>query len=123
MLPVVLYGCDTWPIKLREERIMKLSENRVLRKICEPKREAEEYCITRIFITFTLHEKLRRTRWEGHIAGMGEMRNLYSILIGKPEGKRPLGRRRRRWQYIRMGFKETGWEDVDWIHLVQDSDQ
>jgi hypothetical protein len=45
------------------------------------------------------------------------------ILIGKPEGKKPLGRRRRRWEdNIKMGLRETGWEGVDWIHLAQDWD-
>jgi len=47
----------------------------------------------------------------------------YKIFIGKPEGKRPLGRPRRRWQYIRMDLREIRWEDVDWIHLVQGRDQ
>jgi hypothetical protein len=55
---------------------------------------------------------------------MGEMRNAYNIWIGKPEGKTPLGRPRHRWKdNIRMDLGEIGWEAVDWIHLVQDSDQ
>jgi hypothetical protein len=53
-----------------------------------------------------------------------ETRNAYSILVGKPEGKRPLGRsRRKRDDKIRMDIREIGWEDVDWIHLAQDRDQ
>jgi hypothetical protein len=52
------------------------------------------------------------------------MKNAYKILVGKPEGKRPLGRHRRRWEdNIRMDVKETGWEGVDWIHLAKDRDQ
>jgi hypothetical protein len=55
---------------------------------------------------------------------MEEMRNSYKILVGKPEGKRPLGTYRRRWEYnIKMDLKETGWEDADWIHVVQYRDQ
>jgi hypothetical protein len=55
---------------------------------------------------------------------MGGMRNAYDILVGKPEGKRPLGRPRHRWEdNIRMNLREIGWEGVDWIHLAQDRDQ
>jgi hypothetical protein len=54
----------------------------------------------------------------------GENWNAYRILVGKPEGKRPLGRPRRRWVYnIKIDLSETGWDDVDWIHLAQDRDQ
>jgi hypothetical protein len=52
-----------------------------------------------------------------------EMRSAYSILVGKPEGMRPLGKPRRRWENIRMGLRETGWEGEDWIHLATDSEQ
>jgi hypothetical protein len=52
---------------------------------------------------------------------MGEMRNAYEVCVGKPEGKRPPGRPRRRWENnIRTLFKETEWEDMDWIHIAQD---
>jgi hypothetical protein len=55
---------------------------------------------------------------------MGEMRNPYDILVGKPEGKRPLGRHGRRWKYnIRVDLGEVGWESVDWMNLAQDRDQ
>jgi hypothetical protein len=63
-------------------------------------------------------------RWAGHVAHMGEMGNAYKILIGKPEGKRPLGRRRLRWEdSIRIDLKEIGRKIVDWMHLAQDRDQ
>jgi hypothetical protein len=68
--------------------------------------------------------KARRMRWEGHVARMGEVRDAYNILVGKPEGRRPLGRPRRRWEDdIKMDLRETGFGDVDWIHLAQDRDR
>jgi hypothetical protein len=55
---------------------------------------------------------------------MGEGRNVYRVLVGKPEGKRPLGRPRHRWEdEIKMDLRETGWEGVEWIHLAQDRDR
>jgi hypothetical protein len=55
---------------------------------------------------------------------MGEKRNAYRVLVGKPEGKRPLGRPRRRWEDItKMHLKEVGWGGIDWIHLAQDRDE
>jgi hypothetical protein len=66
----------------------------------------------------------RRMRWAGHVARMGETRNADRILVGKPEGKRPLGRPRRRWvDNIKMDLTEIGWDGVDWIELAQDRDQ
>jgi hypothetical protein len=64
--------------------------------------------------------KSRRIKWAGHVARMGEKKNAYRILVGKPEGKRPLGRRRRRWEdNIRMDLREIGWGGMDWIDLAQ----
>jgi hypothetical protein len=55
---------------------------------------------------------------------MGKKRNEYKILVGKPEGKRPLGRSRRRWvDGVKMGLREIGWDGMDWIDLAQDGDQ
>jgi hypothetical protein len=55
---------------------------------------------------------------------MGEVRGAYNILVGKPEGRRPLGRPRRRWKYnIKMDLREIGFGDVDWINLTQDMDR
>jgi hypothetical protein len=68
--------------------------------------------------------KSRRMRLAEHVARMGEKRNAYRILVGKPEGKRPLGRPRRRWVgNIKMDLREIGWDGVDWIDLAQDRDQ
>jgi hypothetical protein len=65
--------------------------------------------------------KSRRMRWAGHVARMGEKRNAYRLLVGKPEGKRPLGRPSRRWvDNIRMDLGKVGWGDVDWIGLAKD---
>jgi hypothetical protein len=66
----------------------------------------------------------RRIRWAGHVAQMGEKRNAYRILVGKPDGRRPLGRPRCRWVVnIKMGLREIEWDGVDWIDMVQDRDQ
>jgi hypothetical protein len=63
-------------------------------------------------------------RWAGHVALMGEERNVYKVLVVKPEGKRPLGRTRRRWEDgIRMDLREIGLGGVDWIRLTQDRDR
>jgi hypothetical protein len=67
--------------------------------------------------------KLRRVRWAGHVALM-EKRNAYRIFVRNPEGKRPLGRPRRRWvNNIKMYLREIGWDGMDWIDLAQDRDQ
>jgi hypothetical protein len=63
-------------------------------------------------------------RWAGHAARMGEDRNVYRVLVGKPEGNRPLGRPRRSWDDgIRMDLRDIGWGSVDWIQLAQDRDR
>jgi hypothetical protein len=63
-------------------------------------------------------------RWAGHVARMGEKRNAYRILVGKLEGKRPLRGPRRRWvDNIKMNLREIGWNDMDWIDLIQDRTQ
>jgi len=62
-------------------------------------------------------------RLAGHAARMLKMRNGFKILVGEPEGKRPLGRPRRRWEdNIRMYLRETGWGGMDWLNLAQDRD-
>jgi hypothetical protein len=68
--------------------------------------------------------KSRRMKWAGHVARMGAKRNAYRILVGKSEGRSPLGRPRRRWMgSIKIDIREIGWDDMDWIDLVQDRDQ
>ena len=68
--------------------------------------------------------KSRRLRWAGHVARMEAYRNAYRILVGKPEGKRPLWRPRRRWEdNIKMDLREVGCDAGDWIDLAEDRDQ
>jgi hypothetical protein len=65
--------------------------------------------------------KLCRLRWAGHVARMREWRGAYRALVRKPEGRRPLGRPRRRWENnIKIDLREVGWEGIDWIDLAQD---
>jgi hypothetical protein len=68
--------------------------------------------------------KARKIRWAGHVARMGKVRGAYNILDGRHEGRRPLGRPRRRWEdNIKMDLREIGFGDVDWIHLARDGDR
>ena len=68
--------------------------------------------------------KSRRMRWAGHVVCMGEGRGVYRVLMGKPEGRRPLGRPRLRWEdSIRMDLREVGCGCVDWMELAQDRDR
>jgi hypothetical protein len=127
---VVLYGCETWSLTLREEHRLRVFENRVLKMIFGPKRD-EVTGEWRKLHNEELHHlysspstirimKARRMRLAGHVARMGDKRNAYRLLVGK----RPLGRPRRRWlDNIRMDLGEFGWGDVDWIGLAQDSDR
>ena len=68
--------------------------------------------------------KSRRMRWAGHVACMGKRRGVYRVLVGKPEGKRPLGRPRRRWENtIEMDLQEVGYWGMDCIDLAEDRDR
>jgi hypothetical protein len=68
--------------------------------------------------------KSMRMRWAGHVARMEKKMNAYRILMGKPEGKRPLERPRRRWvNNIKIDLREIGWDGMDWIDLAQDMSQ
>jgi len=118
---------------LREEKKLRVFENMVLRRIFGPRRDEETgewrrlhneelndlYCSPNIVRVI----KSRRMRWAGHVACMGEERWVYRVLVGKPEGKRPLGRPRRRWvDNIRMDLQEVEYGYMDWIGLAQDRD-
>jgi hypothetical protein len=116
ILPVALYGCETWSLTLREKHRMSVFENRVLRRIFGPKRDEISGEWRRLYIG-ELHNlysfpyinrqiKPRRMKWAGHVARMGEGRKVYKVLMGKPEGKRPLGSPRHRWEDgIRMDLR------------------
>jgi hypothetical protein len=106
-------------------------ENRVLRRIFGPKRDEvkgewrklhnEELRDLYSSPSIIRILKSRRMRWAGHVARMGTKMNAYRLLVGKPEGRRPLGRpRRRRVDNIGMDVGEVGWDDLDWIGLAQD---
>jgi hypothetical protein len=67
---------------------------------------------------------MKARRWAGRVPRKGEKRNMYRLLVGKPEGRKPLGRPRRRWlDNIRMDLVEVGWGDEDWIGLAHDRDR
>jgi hypothetical protein len=119
----VVYGCETWSLTLREEHRLRVLENRVLRRIFGPKgdevtgewRKLHNEELPDLYSSPSII-RIIKMRWEGHVARMGAKRNAYRLLVGEPEGKRPLGRPRRRWvDNIRMGLGKTGWGGVDWI--------
>jgi len=124
ILPVVLYGCETWSLTLQEERKLRVFENKVLRRIFGPRRDEvmgewgrlhnEEINVLYSSPNIVQVIKSRRMRWAGHVARMDEERGVYRVLVGKPEGKRPLGRPRRRWvDNVRMDLQEVGC-GLDW---------
>jgi hypothetical protein len=120
IVPVVLCGCETWSVTLREGHRLGVFGNRVLRGMFGPmgdevtgegrklhSGELHNLYSSRDIIT---QIKSRRMRWAEHVARMGEGRNVYRVLVGKPEGKRPLGRPRRRWEDgININLREIGW--------------
>jgi hypothetical protein len=115
---------------LREEHRLRVSENRLLRRIFVPKREVDG--LWRKLHNDELHNlyslpnivrviKSRRLRWAGHVACMREGRGVYRVLVGKPKGKRPLGRARCKWEdNIKLDLREKGTDGANWIWLAQD---
>jgi hypothetical protein len=127
ILPVVLDGCETWSLTLREERRLRVFENRVLRRVFGPgewrKLHNEELSDLYSLPNIVRVVKSRRMRWAGHVACMGQGRGVYRVLVGKPEGKRPLRRPRRRWEVnIKLDLQEVGGGCGDWMELAQDRD-
>jgi len=109
-------------------------ENRVLRRVFGPKRDevTGEWRKLHNEKLNDLHSlpnivrvvKSRRMRWAGHVARMGEDRGVHRVLVGKPDGKRPLGRPRRRWKdNIKMDLQKVGGCRGDWMELAQDRDR
>jgi hypothetical protein len=121
-------------LTLREERRLRVFENRVLRRVFGPKRDEvtgewrklhnEELNDLYFLPNIVEVVKSRRMRWAGHVARMGEDRGVHRVLVGKPEGKRPLGRPRCRWvDNIKMVLQEVGGGHVDWMELAQSLDR
>ena len=109
-------------------------ENRVLRRIFGPKRDEVTGELRKLHndelndlysspnIIRVINS--RRMRWAGHVALMGQSRDVYRVLVGKPEGKRPLGRLGRGWEdNIKMDLQEVGWVNMDWIDMAEDRDR
>ena len=124
----------TWSLTLWEERKLRVFENTVLRRIFGPRRDEvtgewrrlhyEELNDLYTSPNIVRVIKSRIMRWAGYVARMGEERGVYRVLVGKPEGKRPLGRPRRGWvDNIRTDLQEVGCGYVDWIGLAQDRDR
>jgi hypothetical protein len=130
IFPVVLCGCETWSLTLREEHRLRVFGNRVLRRIFGSKREEDGSW--RKLHNDELHSlysspntvgviKSRRMKWARHVAHMGEGRGIYRPLDGRPEGKRPLERPRRKWEYnMKLDLREIGIDGANWIQLAQD---
>jgi hypothetical protein len=116
-------------LSLREEHRLRVFENRVLRKIFGSKREQDgswrklhndELHSLYFSLNIVRVIKSRRMRWAGHVARRGEGTGVYRVLVGRPEGRRPLGRPRRRWEdNIKMDFREIRIDGANWIQLTQ----
>ena len=126
-------GCETWSLTLREEHRLRVFENRVLRRIFGPKGDGvtgewrklhnEERNDLYSSPNIVRVIKSRILRWVGHVACMEEGRGVHKVLVGKPEGKRPLGRPRHRWEdKIKIGPK-VGRGCGDWMGLAQDRER
>ena len=116
ILHVFLHGCETWSLTLREERSLRVFENRVLRRIFGPKkdevtgewRKLHTVELNDLYLPNIRVMKPIRKRWAGHVAHMGEKKGAYGVLVGKPEGKRPISRPRHRWaDNIKMDLQEV----------------
>ena len=135
ILSVVLNGCETWSLTLREERKLRVFENMMLRGIFGPRRDEvtgewrrlHNKELNDLYSSPNIVREInysRRMRWAGHVARMGEVRGVYTVLVGKPEGKRSMGRPRRKWvDNIRTDLQEVGCAYMSWIGLAQDTDR
>jgi len=126
ILPVVLYGCETWSLTLRKERRLRVFENRVLRRVFGHKWDEvtgewrklhnEELRDLYSLPNIVWVVKSGKMGWAGQVARMGEGRVVHRVLVGKPEGKRPLGRPRLRWEdNIKIDVREVGGWRLDGV--------
>ena len=127
ILPVVVSGCETWSLTLREEHRLRVFEKRLWRRVFGPRRNQ----VTRkwrklhneeLRDLYSLPNTVRviktRMRWAGHVARMGEGRVVQRVLVGKPERRRSLGRPRHRWEdNIKMDLREVGGVETGWSWL------
>ena len=125
---MVLYGCETWSLTLREERRLRVFENRVLRKVFGPKRDEvtgqwRKLHNEELNDLYSLPNIVRVIK-SRRMARMGEDRGVHRVLVGKPERRRPLGGPRRKWEdNIKMDLQEVGGGRGDWMELAQDRDR
>ena len=132
MLSVVLHGCKTTSLTLREERTLNVFESRILRRVFGSKRDEngqwrrlhneDLHCLYHL-PNIVREIKSRRQRWASHVVRMEEGRSAFKILTGNPTGMRPLGTPRHRWEdNLRLNLKEIGISTRDWVDSAQDRD-
>jgi hypothetical protein len=130
---VVLYGCETWSLTLRKGHRPRVFENRALKSIFASKRDEvtggwrklynEE--LNNLYSSPSIIRiiKSKMVRWAGHVARMGKKCTVYRILVGKPEGNRPVVRPRYKWvDNIKIELSEIGWGGMEWIDVAEDRD-
>jgi hypothetical protein len=101
ILPVVLYGCETWSLTLREEHRLRRIYWPIRDEVTEGWRKLHNGKLHNLYSSPSIIRMSRRIRWAGHVARIGEKGNAYSLLVGKPEGKRQLRRLRCKWIILR----------------------
>jgi hypothetical protein len=130
ILPVVLYGCETSSLTLREEHRLRVFANKVLRRMFRPKKDEmavgcrklhnDEFHNLQSSPSTIGMSMSRRIKWVGNVACMGLKKDADRILAQKPKGNRPLGRTRCRWEdIIKMDLREIGWGSIDWVDLTK----
>jgi hypothetical protein len=134
ILPLVLYWCETWSLVLEEKRRLRVFENKVLRRIYGPKGDGvrgdrrklhkekfnDLYCTPNTFRAI----KLRIMGWAELVVRMRKRKGVYRVVVGIPEGQKPIGRPGRRWKdIIKMDFQDVGYGGMEWIDLAQDRDR
>jgi hypothetical protein len=129
ILPVVLCGCETWPLSFREERKLKVFENRVLRRIFGPQkdevtgewRKLHNEELNELYFSPNMARVIKsiRIKLAGHVARMEK--SVYRILVGNSDGNRQYEKPRCRWEdNIKMDLQEMGCVGMDWTDLAQD---